>query len=91
MDTDQLIYESRKRRSELNSREKEVRAGAVSELLTPVLSERSKRWWKQEEEMPEKFFVKRLMTVKAAEERFSIEEINPYIKKSSYKILTKPA
>ena len=91
MDTDQLIYESRSRQSEMLSREKEVRAGAISKLLTPLLSERAKRGWKQEQELPEKFFVKKLMTVKDAEERFSIEEINPYIKKSSYTILKKPA
>lgn len=91
MDTDELIYESKVRQSEMLSREKEIRGGTISELLTPLLAERSKRGWKQEQDLPEKFFVKRLMTVKDAEERFSIEEIKPYINKSSYTILKKPA
>ena len=90
MDTDQLIYESRSRQSEMLSREKEVKAGATSNLLTPLLAERAKRGWNQEQELPEKFFVKKLMTVKDAEQRFSIEEIDPYIKKSSYTILKNP-
>jgi hypothetical protein len=91
MDTDQLIYESRSRQSEMLSREKEVRAGAISKLLTPLLSERAKRGWKQEQDLPQKFFVKKLMTVKEAEEIFVFEEIAPYIEKTSYTILKKPA
>ena len=90
MDTDRLIYESRKRYGEISSREKEVRSGAVSELLTPLLAERSKRGWQQDQEIPEKFFTQKLMTVKDAEEKFSPEEIAPYVKQSSYTILKAP-
>ena len=91
MDTDQLIYESRSRQSEMLSREKEVRTGATSNLLTPLVAERSKRGWNQEQELPEKFFVQKLITVKDAEGRFAFEEIAPYIEKTSYTILKKPA
>jgi hypothetical protein len=91
LDTDRLIFETRSRSAEMTSREKEVRAGAVSDLLKPLLSERSKRVWKQEEELPEKFLIKTPMTVKAAAETFPIEEIEPYTKKASYTILKKPA
>ena len=90
MDTDKLIYESKKRHGELSSREKEVRSGAISELLTPLLSERSKRGWQDDQEIPEKFFTQKLMTVKDAEEKFSSEEIAPYVKKTSYVILKAP-
>ena len=90
LDTDQLIYESKKRQRELMSREKEVRSGALSRVLSPLLSERSKRRWQQDCEIPEKFFTQKLMTVKDAEEKFSSEEISPYVKKSSYVILKAP-
>ena len=91
MDTDQLIYESKVRQSEVFTREKEVKMGAVSELLTPLLAERSKRGWKEEKTLPEKFLLKKPMTVKDAEGRFAFEEIAPYIEKTSYTILKKPA
>ena len=91
MDTDQLIYESKSRQSELLTREKEVKLGAVSELLTPLIAERSKRGWKEEKTLPEKFLLKKPMTVKDAEGRFAFEEIAPYIEKTSYTILKKPA
>ncbi len=91
MDTDNLIYESKVRQSETFTREKEVKSGAVSEMLTPLLAERSKRGWKKEHDLPEKFFMKKPMTVKDAEGKFSFEEILPYIEKTSYTILKKPA
>ena len=90
MDTDRLIYESRKRHGEISSREKEVRSGAASELLTPLLAERFKRGWQQDLEIPEKFFTQKLMTVKDAEEKFSPDEIDPYVKQSCYTILKAP-
>lgn len=86
MDSDQLIYESKSRQSEIISREKEVKLGAVSELLTPLLAERSKRVWKEDQELPEKFFIKKPMTVKEAEERFSFEEVEAYMKKSIFRV-----
>lgn len=89
MDTDQLIYESKVRQSEIVSREKEVKAGAMSSLLTPLLTERGKRFWKSEQ-LPEKFFIKRPMSIKEAEERFSLEEIEPYMKKSTFTVLKRP-
>ena len=87
-DTDQLIYEFKKRQQEIFSREREVKFGAVSELLTPLLAERSKRVWK--ESIPEKFLSLQPMTITRAEEKFSAKEIEPYIEKTTYTVFKKP-
>lgn len=89
LDTDNLIYQSKKRQNEVIFREKEVKSGVISDLLTPLLAERSKRSWK--EDLPDRFYTMKPMTVSEAEERFSPEDISPYINQSSYTILRKPS
>ena len=88
MDTDKLIFESKGRQNEIFSREKEVKAGVASQLLTPLIRERSRRSWKKV--IPNKFCSMKPMTVSEAEEKFSLEEINPYIEKATFKVLAKP-
>lgn len=87
MDTDRLIYESKYRRSELKTRETEIKNGAFSQVLTPLLTERTTRVWNKEKEPPEKFFEKKLMTIKSVEEKFPLESLDPYVKKISLSIL----
>lgn len=91
MDTDQFIYASKARQSELVSREKEVKAGDLSPLLSPLIAERSKRIWKSEAELPEKFYTKRPMTLTEAEGKFSKDDLVPYVEQTRYKILKRPA
>jgi hypothetical protein len=91
MDTDQLIYASKARQSELVSREREVKSGESSPLLSPLVGERSKRTWRSEADLPEKFYTRKPMTLTEAEGKFSREELVPYVEQTSYRILKRPA
>lgn len=89
LDTDRLILEAKVRSAEMLSREKEVKSGVYSKLLTPLVEERSKTQWNQEQKLPDKFFIKKTMSVTDAKERFALEEIEPYLKKSKCIFLRK--
>jgi len=84
MDTDELILTTKRRFREIDRREKEVKAGVHSELLSPLVSERTRRYWK--DNLPEKFFTMKPITVSEAEEKFSNEEIAPYINQKLFKV-----
>ena len=77
MDTDRLIFETRSRAREIFSREKEVKSGVYSHLLSPLLKEKVTRAWKSE--IPEIFYSNKRMTIKEAQEKFSNAEVQPFI------------
>ena len=77
IDTDRLIFETRSRSREIVSREKEVKAGVYSNLLTPLLKERTVRVWKSE--IPEHFYTDKKMTISEAQEKFTDDETKPFI------------
>ena len=85
MDTDELILMTKKRSHEIDTREREVKAGEYSELLSPLVAERTRRQWK--DNLPEKFFALKPMTVSEAEKAFSIEEVTPYTTNKKFKTI----
>ena len=87
MDTDDLILTSKKRRAEIYAREEEVKSGVYSQSLTPLLSQRFKRAWKDKKNLPEKFFTLKPMTVSEAEKKFSQEEVGFFTENNSYAVL----
>lgn len=81
-DTDKLILETRYRQKEIALREQEVKDGKYSKLLSPLLCERLRRFWKMES-LPEKFYVKKPMSITEAEKNFSSEEVEPFVEATS--------
>lgn len=85
IDTDELIYTIKTRRQEITAREKDVKDGSYSKLLSPLLVERIKRSWKKN--LPETFYRMNPMTISQAEKAFSKEMIDAYTEEKRYKIL----
>lgn len=91
IDTDRLIFETRSRSREVNSREKEVKAGIYSHLLSPLLKERRITYWK--DDIPEQFYAPKRLTISEAKKQFSEEELTNFTetKKSfSFQVSDKP-
>jgi len=76
MDTDDLIFETKQRSKELTDREREVKLGVFSSKLSPLLKEKSRKFWKDIKNLPDQFFAKKPMTISEAERLFSKEEFS---------------
>ena len=86
-DTDNFIYQIRKRRKEVEERETDVKEGAPSELLSPLVGERVRRIWVSSKLLPDFLYVQKPMGIKQAQDEFGIDEVAPYIKETSFKYI----
>lgn len=87
LDTDHLILEARSRKSEIEEREKNVKNGEYSPTLSPFVEQREKRSWSNKKILPDKFFVRKPMSVGEAEKLFPQEEVEGLVSKNKYSIL----
>ena len=78
-DTDKLILSVKARNNELKAREKEVKEGVFSKLLTPLITKRRVRCWKKDAGLPEKFYIQKPMSIIEAQERFAMDELEAFI------------
>lgn len=89
LDTDRLILEVKKRSGEMLSREKEVKSGVYSKLLSPLIVERISKYWKKE--IPEHFYTSKRMTITEARKKFSDEEVGKHLEEKSTYSLKRPS
>lgn len=85
---DQFIWQMKKHKSQIDNREKAVKGGVHSNLLTPLLGTRIVNVWAYDE-IPEKCYVMKKMTPSEAIQKYG-DEIQPYLEKKVIKILSSP-
>ena len=91
-DTDALIFETKKRKGEMNNRETAIKSGQeVSELLTPLVKERIKRVWHSHERLPKKFLQElKPMSFSEATKKFGADEVEKHTDTFSYRYISSP-